>query len=399
MTLPRAVLFCVFLNVVPLTAQTSWQQITTAPTDINTIVYRDGKIYGSGVYHVYCSSDEGSTWGSADSGIAVDNLGRRMTQALSCTGTSLLISSSVGTGSVYRSSDNGLTWTGVLTNTGIRKFVGTTSHVYALANSAIYKSMDDGLHWQQTTSSLTSTFSITANDSFLFSCSLTSILRSTDDGFSWQPTGLNTDFIVAMMANESEIFAGSDFGGVWRSTNNGLSWTRSALDSLFNITLFDAGMDLYDGTDRGLFRSTDRGGHWSFFGLSGSISTVASIAASESHLFALTNGGTKFWIRSLPTPTSVADNSAHPDRILLEQNYPNPFNPTTTIRYAIPHASFVRLTIHNVLGQEVATLVDGEQTAGVNSVEWNAAGFASGVYFYRLRVGGNSTTMKLLLAR
>lgn len=67
----------------------------------------------------------------------------------------------------------------------------------------------------------------------------------------------------------------------------------------------------------------------------------------------------------------------------LEQNYPNPFNPTTTIRYALPTNSSVKITIFNTLGQEVAVLTNGEKEAGYHEVKWQA-NVVSGIYFYRL---------------
>jgi hypothetical protein len=79
-----------------------------------------------------------------------------------------------------------------------------------------------------------------------------------------------------------------------------------------------------------------------------------------------------------------------PKVFVLHQNYPNPFNPTTMINYQLPMNSSVELSIYNLLGQKVATLVDEQKRAGYHRVEWDASGFASGVYLYRLQAGDPS---------
>jgi hypothetical protein len=98
------------------------------------------------------------------------------------------------------------------------------------------------------------------------------------------------------------------------------------------------------------------------------------------------------------TGTGNEDRSL-PNSFQLHQNYPNPFNPSTTISYDLPTRSHVTLRIFNVLGQEVATLVDGEVEAGRHQARWNPAGFASGVYLYRLRANDFLETKKMLMVR
>jgi hypothetical protein len=88
-----------------------------------------------------------------------------------------------------------------------------------------------------------------------------------------------------------------------------------------------------------------------------------------------------------------------PAAYALHQNYPNPFNPTTTIEYGIPERGFVSLKVFDVLGREIATLVDEVQEAGVRSVEWDASLVASGMYFCRLQAGGFRDTRKMLLTK
>jgi flagellar hook assembly protein FlgD len=93
-----------------------------------------------------------------------------------------------------------------------------------------------------------------------------------------------------------------------------------------------------------------------------------------------------------------------PAAFTLEQNYPNPFNPTTSIRFSLPVRSEVSLQIYNLLGQEVKTVFAGELPAGTHTQVWDGTNDAnnrvtSGVYFYRLTYGGQSTTKKMTLIK
>ena len=83
----------------------------------------------------------------------------------------------------------------------------------------------------------------------------------------------------------------------------------------------------------------------------------------------------------------------------LKQNYPNPFNPVTTINYELPITNYVDLSIYNLLGQKVATLVSKQQTAGRYTAQWDATGFASGVYYYEIKVGNFRDVRKMILLR
>ncbi|MGB5893974.1 MAG: T9SS type A sorting domain-containing protein, partial [Ignavibacteriaceae bacterium] len=96
-----------------------------------------------------------------------------------------------------------------------------------------------------------------------------------------------------------------------------------------------------------------------------------------------------------------------PTSFVLYQNYPNPFNPTTSIRYEITSRQFVNLKVYNVLGKEVATLVNREQNPGSYSVNFDASnlsagnqGLSSGVYFYMLKAGSEFVqTRKMILIK
>jgi len=96
-----------------------------------------------------------------------------------------------------------------------------------------------------------------------------------------------------------------------------------------------------------------------------------------------------------------------PDKYELSQNYPNPFNPSTTIKYSIPNvgdANFtsttnVQLKVYDILGREIAVLVNERQKQGYYEVKWAASNWPSGIYFYQLKAGNYNQTKKMLLLK
>jgi len=187
-------------------------------------------------------------------------------------------------------------------------------------------------------------------------------------------------------------FAGGD--GVSRSTDNGANWSVVGLwgSQVYALT-FNSNGQLFAGTDGGAFRSTDKGSTW----------VPISYRISGGHqgycphcqfkwLFVCWNNSMEACIRA---------NNQHslwfrkkislPSAFVLKQNYPNPFNPTTTISYSLPYRSNVRIVVTNTLGQQVATLENGDREAGIHEVEWQA-NYASGIYFYRIEAVSTSNS-------
>jgi hypothetical protein len=99
------------------------------------------------------------------------------------------------------------------------------------------------------------------------------------------------------------------------------------------------------------------------------------------------------------TAVSPTENGGIPSRYTLSQNYPNPFNPATNIEFTLPMTSSVQLRVYNMLGQEVATLVNGTVVAGRHTVSFDGAHLASGIYIYRLVAGSYVSTMKMVLLK
>jgi hypothetical protein len=128
-----------------------------------------------------------------------------------------------------------------------------------------------------------------------------------------------------------------------------------------------------------------------------SLGVYALALDSRGYLAASTSSG---FFRSLRSTTSIERKSdLLPVAFHLEQNYPNPFNPSTTIKFELPKASQVTLTVYDILGREVSVLVNEKKDAGVHEVKFNAAGLASGIYFYKLQAGSDVDTKKSLLIR
>ena len=98
-------------------------------------------------------------------------------------------------------------------------------------------------------------------------------------------------------------------------------------------------------------------------------------------------------------PTGVGTCCGDPVEFSLSQNYHNPFNPSTTIKYELAQAAMVRLGVYDLLGREVAVLVDRREDAGVHQTKFDASHLASGVYLYRLQAGGFLQSRKLIILR
>jgi len=100
-----------------------------------------------------------------------------------------------------------------------------------------------------------------------------------------------------------------------------------------------------------------------------------------------------------PAPKSIARDGLTPEGVTLSQNYPNPFNPSTTIRFTVPEATVVSITVFDVNGRKVATVLEGAVSAGSHSVLFDAADLPSGMYIYRLEANDVTLTRMLQLAK
>ncbi|VAX22249.1 hypothetical protein MNBD_IGNAVI01-1606 [hydrothermal vent metagenome] len=229
---------------------------------------------------------------------------------------------------------------------------------------------------------------------------------------------LNDRYYVSIAHNSNVGFYNKDTQ-FWKNSSLTTGGTTYAFQ---NVNVFYVGAtELYDDANQGLYNKVNESYNWSSEGsLLKNNQQYASIVFSETpidntsgpYLLAKLNSGGNIILHYLlnSAPTNVEDKT---ERIIteykLEQNYPNPFNPTTKIKYTIatPHRSslsqaeglIVTLKVYDILGREVATLVNKQQQPGNYEVEFNASGLPSGVYFYELRSGEFSQIKKMMLLR
>jgi hypothetical protein len=97
--------------------------------------------------------------------------------------------------------------------------------------------------------------------------------------------------------------------------------------------------------------------------------------------------------------TSVDANADRPEMVQLHQNYPNPFNPTTTLSFSLPEASTVELSVHDILGRQIRTVIDGRMQAGTHTISFDASNLTSGVYMYTLRTGQQTLTRRFTVLK
>jgi len=259
------------------------------------------------------------------------------------------------------------------------------------------------------------------------------LAKSTDIGDTWTMmypnlAGDNACNSIAFDPSDSNIVYAGMEGVVIKTTDGGLSWNRTgltgapfymrgvAVDPLEPSHIYAGGIAVPDSF--GLYESTDAGENWQSIipptGTKG-ISSLVINPANNHELFIATYGSGVFLYES--PVVYVRDNSVPAGNYSLHQNYPNPFNPTTKVSFVIGHLSFVTLKVYDVLGQEVATLVNEKREAGRYEVIFSAEGgsasggdgskLTSGVYFYRLQArpidGGQANdfiaTMKLIIVK
>jgi ELWxxDGT repeat protein len=353
-----------------------------------------------------------------------------------------------GWGGLYYTDDVNGPWTAVEPTPGIAKpgWVNvysitedaTDDILYISANNGLlFRSLNGGGIWQRISSlpgvAKATAWSLVAHPTVpgtLYAGTFgLGVYVSTDFGFTWEEVPDNASLLPANAGHifdleviEDASVVPSDFylyaatgRGVWwqEVTAAAPVWTFAGptvagvsspeIRSLavgMDASGIDGEPDLYAASwGFGVFRleTPFSGGTLSSFGLRTGNVTMLAVAPDGMVLAATEGGGLVQLEASLATAVDASE--ALPSGYALEQNYPNPFNPVTTIRYAVPAAVRVRLAVFDLLGREVALLVDGLAEAGNHEAVFDATGLPSGTYIYRMEAPGLNESRILTLLK
>ena len=320
---------------------------------------------------------------------------------------------------MYGSTDQGATWNKFsLPASKINRIAfgkGQTIFVATFADSALYRSDDNGKNWKEINKGIDfGTIPIGApsiatglNDKVYVLTMSGKVYVSSDNGNNWIDTNFPLDDdpmtsdenIITLLTTQSGYVFVAGSGGVCRFIESNHIWERinagveepnifvRALAVTKEGYILRGSAYSYSGT---VYLSKDNGDHWVNRSQGLPVEDIFGFAVDpEGNIFAANYGNGVFI--SNPTITSVGSNNKNLlPAFELDQNYPNPFNPTTTINYSLPKSAYVKIKIYDLLGKEIETLVSEEKSVGNYSVRFNANGLSSGMYFYTMDAGGFS---------
>ena len=431
---------------------TNWVLQIPPPTNYNRLstvkYFPSGVIYTSGIYgNNMKSTDAGATWTSLVNGINSYIFSSYFLNANSGF-------ASMTAGYILKTTNGGTNWAEYLTPTSSSNITGlqfidanTGFAIAAFTNDVLLKTTDAGNNWFTLTIGNNGYASyvqfLNANTGIVQTYNKT--LRTTNGGNNW--TLIDTvlysqyglQFVNALTGYS--INYNSPNTTFRKTTNGGLNWSLlsgtlpNVLSTTFKFINTSTGYATGGGN---MFKTTDGGNAWALLSSIGGSSDVMYLLDSNSILvggtygelrkstdgglsftvvpFVSTNGITTMsfinsmtgWVMGqggmiVKTNDILTGNSGFvsqtPNSFILSQNYPNPFNPSTVIRFQLSVVGKVTLKVYDILGKEVATLVNGVKNAGNYSVEFNASNLTSGVYFYKLESNGFSEVKKMMLIK
>lgn len=392
-------------------AQGPWGHVITS-----LAVNDDGQVFAGSALGLYRWRDNIEGWTKLDSGLTTADI-----VSLAIGHDRVIFAGTSGKG-VFRSTDNGESWTAAnngLTNGFVYCLaIDPSGRIYAGTNygGGVFRSLNNGDTWVPVNSGLTNrwvlSLAIDSHGQVFTGVEYGGVYRSMDYGENWSSVLFGVDAKSLTVNSNGDIYAGTKDYGIFRSVDHGDSW-ESANGSLSHLyvwsLLTNARGEIFAGTiGDGVLCSSDNGQTWNKLN-TGLIDTsdvyVFSLARDKNGFIYLGSNGHGVFrsVESTAVPelvSGVKDISVTWPRLYsLKQNYPNPFNPSTRFEFSIPREEFVTLKIYNLLGEEVAIVVAEKRVAGRYKVNWDAAGFSSGLFFYRFQAGDYVQVKKLTLMR
>jgi photosystem II stability/assembly factor-like uncharacterized protein len=359
---------------------TSWTELSAEfkSTSVQSLA-RQGSTLWAGSDVLFRSTDQGATW--------LQVYDSPVYGIVTCRGGIFIES-----GGILRSTDGGLKWTNA--SNGLEYamdlcMIDTT--LFARGDYGVYRSTNYGASWTWVNPSSAGPTCITISsvgDVLLASYYPNALYRSTDLGNSW--TQVFSNYVNRIFGADSIMFLVSD--RIYRSSNKGITWAPAdsglPASSPYLVDFVANGKTLFASvSSNGVYRSTDRGLNWTPVNNGLVPLNVNALVLDGTYLYAGTSGQ-GVWRRSLVELLDAVteQNEADiPTAYRLDQNYPNPFNSATNIRFTIADESQVTMTIFDILGREVAILVNEHKLPGMYYSAWDATRFPSGIYFCRLR--------------
>lgn len=374
----------------------SW--ISNSPRNVDVLTLwctHSGSIFaGTLGNRIFKTTDDGVSWQQFPYGVVPNNI-----YSFNENNSTLYAGTENG---LYQSLDDGSTWTrqtiGITGGSVYSVVINTNGTIYIGTEVGVYSSTDNGYSWNSSGLENSRVLSIAKSSSGIVYATTENdgVFQTTDDGLSWISCGLVRNDIQTIAVNDAgEIYVGV-FGGVFISSDNGLSWLQSQFTNTYVYSILCDGLNnVITGTYNGLFWSTNNGEQWVSMGLQGNV--ILSLAMNNNRNIIVGSYRNGIF-QSNQVVTSVQPMiSKFPTSTTLYQNYPNPFNPKTELSFDIHTLSQVSVKIFDILGCEVAVLVNDRKQPGAYSVTWDAKDQPSGLYFVRLVVDYEIIDIKKML--
>jgi len=401
----------------PVVCSYSWANQTSGVTSllysVKTVSGMVGWAAGAGGV-VRRTTDGGVTWGNGNPNPGVITGDIYNIEALDA--NTAWVTTSPGATFIYKTTNGGTNWTQVYTIAGgfinaIKMYSATNGIATGdvLAGVWLILGTTDGGSTWTTLSSPTATGDGRNNclqvmsPNVWFGTGQGTMWKSTNLGVNWVSTATTglAGQVLGVHYNSATVGLGGGATMV-KSTDGGTSYTLLPASGTGNISgIQGSGNDFWYTRGTGIFRSTDNGATWvQSHTHTAAQNDISLVTDGNGCMTGWSCGATGTIAKMTGMPVAINEPTTQiPTAYKMEQNYPNPFNPTTNITFALPKSGIVTLKVYDVLGKEVASLVNSFTNAGTHIVPFDASALSSGVYIYKITTGDFTDSKKMVLIK